>query len=526
MRLSTFSYIQPALMQPDGRIVLIGMATDGPVQRPFILKTGTAVAQLGENELARSYDALLYAGVPRENLLVYRLNGRHSKLRLVQGGTETLTVQSIGASDEDNELFVEVRASDIFVFSNYKETSTKTNFNRRYRFSDYPYIGQLADAINEDAALGLCDVVAREVFDGETVNLLTEPGIYSLSGGSNEATLCASESTDWVAYESKYWPYFYRGVLGADYTGESVTPLMNVPSEILLFTDLPAEVSPDIVSFAGRIAEQKTQEQSVLCTSLFHVSPLPEEKSLRPGEYMVSANTYFDIAEQTILDFEPKAEQEAFIEKLRTLFNEEDRNWSYMQYVQIVVGETGQEDTNVFGSVPYAALYALSDFRDSLANQTLPGVNLLRKPLSKSVVATLQANGYICIVPSIRKKYVIPYAQSVAYPYAKRVGNFTNRRLMQAIGRTLRDKMDSFIGQPINYFPATTASKIVEDYLKPFVEEGILSSYSVSVPTDYQSISGAYISVVLGVYDEVREVAVRLSVREQKWEVDLWNPTD
>ena len=86
--------------------------------------------------------------------------------------------------------------------------------------------------------------------------------------------------------------------------------------------------------------------------------------------------------------------------------------------------------------------------------------------------------------------------------------------------------MDGFIGQPVNYFPATTASKIVEDYLKPFVEEGILSSYSVSVPTDYQSISGAYISVVLGVYDEVREVAVRLSVREQKWEVDLWNPTD
>ena len=241
---------------------------------------------------------------------------------------------------------------------------------------------------------------------------------------------------------------------------------------------------------------------------------------------MVSANTYFDIAEQTILDFEPKAEQEAFIEKLRTLFNEEDRNWSHMQYVQIVVGETGQEDTNVFGSVPYAALYALSDFRDSLGNQTLPGVNLLRKPLSKSVVATLQANGYICIVPSVRKNYVVAYPQNLADKAETPLHTFSNQRLLHEIGKTVGNRLDGYVGKPTTVFATSILVKELEIYFQNFVSKGILSGFELSFPESEQGIDSRYLDITLRVYDEIKQVGASFRIEENEWEADVWSLID
>ena len=528
MRLSKFSYINPSIATATGKIILVGMALDGPVQRGFLLEKEQAVSLLGNTELARSYDYLLSSGIPRENVFLYRLNGKHAGLTLSVNDQPFFSFQSVGAADEDNDLSVQVRTADIILRSTYRDEAiasrAKENFERKYTFADYPYMGLLADAINEDAALGLLDIVAKETKEGSTAAYFTQAGTFPLSGATSDTVLCTDTTTEWESYEEIYWPYFYRGVLGPEYTGESASALMGIPAELLYFTDIRSDVSSSIVDYAGRIAEQKTEEQTTLCAAIFHTSPVPAIQTLREGEYMTSANTYYDRTEQAILSFEPDAERQAFLDKLNAAFSEEDKSATHMQYVQIVQGENVLVDgTLIPGASYYASLYLSQSFHEPLGNKQLPLFVRLATELPKSVVASLQANGYICIVPSVRKKFVIPYSQNLALKQGNVLQSFTNQRMLQQIGREISDKLDNYIGLPTTYFPTTRVVKLLEDYLQTFVVSGSLASYDVVVPSNYQSLSRAYIAVTLGVYDEIRQVQANFSMTNEEWEVDVWN---
>lgn len=528
MRLKAISYLNPNIKSANGRILLVGMLEDGPVQKPFTT-TRAAIDLFGDNEMVVSYKMLISAGVSEKNIVLYRLNGNHAAATLLKDDQGFLKVQSIGAANNDNDIFVKTYDNRIVIGSHYRETAlaTKSDFERTYRFSDFPYLANLTDAINEEAVLGLIDVIAKELKDGLCVDYFTAGQTLHLQNGNSEKELCFNETTDILTYEAAYWNVFYRGVLGEDYSGESATPLVGVPAEVLLFTDIRADYSADIVSFAGRIAEQKTTEQGTLCNAVFQASPVPGKKTLREGEYMLSATTYFDIVEQSERTLSPEEDKDLYLANLIGLFSLEERGESQFQYVQVLVGDNRYDGTKKLGgAVNYAALYVLSSFEQTLGNRTLPAFLSLAETLSKSSVATLQANGYICIVPSVRKNYVVAYPQSIADKTEAPLHSFSNQRLLHEIGKTVGDRLDGYVGKPTTVFATSILTKELEIYFQNFVSKDILSGFALSFPETEQGIDSRYLDIVLRVYDEIKQVGASFRIEENEWEADVWSLID
>lgn len=528
MRLKAISYLNPNIKTATGRIILVGMLEDGPVQKPFTT-TRARIDLFGKNEMVASYKMLVAAGVSEKNIVLYRLNGNHASLEIAKEGTPFLKIQSIGASNADNDIFVKTYDNRIVIGSHYREEALdkKMDFERTYRFSDFPYLANLTDAINEEAVLGLNDIIAKESVNGLCVDYFVAGKTYQLLNGNAEKELCFNETTDTASYEVAYWNAFYRGVLGEDYSGESATPLMGVPAEVLLFTDIRADISKDIVSFAARVSEQKTREQGTLCNALFQTSIVPSKKVLRPGEYMLSATTYFDIVEQMERNFSPEEDRETYVANLAALFPQEEKGESQFEYVQIVVGDNRYDSSKTLsGFVNYAALYVLSSFEETLGNRTLPSFISMPETLSKSSVATLQANGYICIVPSVRKNYVVAYSQNLADKAETPLHTFSNQRLLHEIGKTVGNRLDGYVGKPTTVFATSILVKELEIYFQNFVSKGILSGFELSFPESEQGIDSRYLDITLRVYDEIKQVGASFRIEENEWEADVWSLID
>ena len=69
MRLEAISYLNPNIKTATGRIILVGMLEDGPVQKPFTT-TRARIDLFGKNEMVASYKMLVAAGVSEKNIVL------------------------------------------------------------------------------------------------------------------------------------------------------------------------------------------------------------------------------------------------------------------------------------------------------------------------------------------------------------------------------------------------------------------------------------------------------------------------
>lgn len=502
MKTTDFSYYTEANGRPKGKTVLIGMMEDGPVGQGFTLPSGkNALYLLGDNEISRSYQFLIASGIPAEDILLYRLNGQPSRLSLANDNEVYFQFVSVGAHERDNDIRLTVSEEGLSLTSFYEHKTTldaqlHPNFKRTYLFTEYPYLSDLASAVNSDASFGLVDVFCKETRTGATAEHFNVPGEYFFSKGTSDATLCVKESRPSESYLAQYWPYFYNWVLGPGYEGECSTRLMSLPAETFYFTDIQIDNAPKIAEMAARIAAQKTAEQDIVCTAVFRTSLIPE------------------------------TEQDAFADKLNALYSTEERSALHMQHLHAVVGEERASDGSLrAGSLHYLLLSMQSAFSTSLSNKSLLYFSQLNVTLSKSLIANLQANGYICIVPSIRKKFVCAYVQNIAQKTGVLLENFNNQRLVGVISCDVKEILEKYIGGTKNSFQSSTVVKVLQEYLSQYVTSGTIASYEVGLSEDHQVQSRGLIQMRLALYNEVKEVKSNIQVSTEGWEIDLWNLT-
>ena len=197
-----------------------------------------------------------------------------------------------------------------------------------------------------------------------------------------------------------------------------------------------------------------------------------------------------------------------------------------MQYLHVVVGEERVSDGSIrAGSLHYLLLSIKSAFSATLSNKSLIYFSQLNTTLSKSLIANLQANGYICIVPSIRKKFVCAYVQNIAEKNGFLLENFNNQRLIGVISCDVKEILEKYIGGTKNSFQSSTVVKVLQEYLSQYVTSGTIASYEVGLSEDHQVQSRGLIQMRLALYNEIKEVKSNIQVSTEGWEIDLWNLT-
>lgn len=536
MKASSINYQAPLENNARNKIVLVGMMEDGPPGVGFSLPdTKISTYSFGDNEMTRSYNYLVQQGIPSDKIVFYRLNGIQSSLSLSLNDKEFFKFSSIGANDRDNGITITVSSVGITLLSHYDyldekenlnqiEEKMNPNFKRTYLFSEYPYLSDLSGIINQDAALGLIDLVSKETIQGKCTDWFTQTGEFPLSGGNAEANMCTLFEELPEGYETLYWPYFEEHVLGKDYDGDSYTNLASIESELLYFADIQIDKMKEVAMLAGKLAEQKTAQQDILCTVLLHASPVPGKFEIAENEYFVDTTHYYSAEAQQIIDYVPYINRDAYVEVLANLFTEDEREPGYWQNIQIVVGEDRiDEETLLPGILYHASVYLTQPFHSSLSNQQLSDFNALNVEFPKSLVARLQSKGYICIVPSIRKNAVCAYVQNMAYKRGFLLENFNNQRLLSYLSKDLKALLETSVGRPKSFFIERPFVAEINRYLAQFLTSDTIAGYTVKIPEEYQTEYGAFIEISISLYNEVKEIKSQLSVSKEGWEVDLWN---
>src|SRR5699024_242911 len=187
MRLTDINLTVPSPSDnPFGRVILIGMLENGPVGQPFTLsEENDPIDYLGNTPATLAAQGLLNAGITSENIIYYRLNGTSARYNYMLNEEKLFDIVGISGHSRQNNVQVTFSPEGVTLRSNYLESdmlSTEENYLRTYRFDDYPYLSSLANAINQDAVLGLIDVIAREYKDVPTKGLFNT-GIFNLDGG-------------------------------------------------------------------------------------------------------------------------------------------------------------------------------------------------------------------------------------------------------------------------------------------------------------------------------------------------------
>lgn len=538
MRLTDFTHVMPTDNEPRRRIVLVGMLEDGPLAQGFVWNLEKPVhSLLGDNALTRSYQFLVDGGANPENIVFYRINGKHSRLSLQSNGKDFFQFVSIGANDQDNNLSLTVSEEGITLYSQYAydeedvslanaQAETRPNFKRTYLFEEHPYLSDLSAAINQDASLGLVDVAAREVEQGISSLYFSENGEYLFENGASEANLTTRDLELPDSYAEDYWQQFHQYVLGKEFDGMSYSDLMEIKAELLYFPDMAIDENPEIGLFAARISEQKTREQGILCSALFRTSPVPGKTDIEENEYFVSDTHYFNAELQTEVEYKPFAERDAFIEKLLNLYTTEDRLFDYMENLQILVGEDVDADGIVRpGALHYANLLLTAPFYKTMSNKTLEQFAEINSELPKSLIATLQAKGYICIVPSVRRKAVCLQVQDVAEGSRTGLNNHHNKRLLTYIAYDVEQLLEQYIGNTTYYYASSSVVKLLTEYLEQYKLNNIIQSYYIEAG-ESPSLEAEQLDITLYFYNEVTSVRNQITVSKEGWEIDLWNTID
>lgn len=538
MKLNDFEYIQKE-SNPIGKVILIGMMEDGPTAQPFRLtKELSARFLLGDNEITRTYNLLIANGVSIEDIILFRLNGTPSYAILEHEEEKIFSLQSLVSNEEENKITFTVSEEGVSLFSNYAEEyiseNKRKNFSRTYRFDEYPYLANLAEAITKDAILGFHSIIAESHQALPSEILKEQPGPKGFSYGDSEKSLIIKdglfpegEVDDEGTYTYDYWQRFYNHLLGQDFDGESASNLMDVAAEVIYFADAPVNKLNEVAVLAGRVAQQKTETQDILCTALFRTSVVPQVRQLEEGEYLNEDGNFYNIDTGEMEEWLPRKEQEEFVKELVSLFTLEEQFYEEMANVQIVVGDElapSRYEGNVSELMSGAAHHLIHLIEGNLTpttNKSLESFFEINAPLDKDLIDKLSAKGYICIVESIRKNAVTTKVQSMQKS-ERLVDEFYFKKMLSYISYDIRQFLDKYIGSTLTVYNTSKIEDTLQEYLQGYVDARLIQSFTFGERVSEELEYSSSISINIVAYGELESIKGSAQLNDSGWEVDLW----
>ena len=537
MKLTDFNLINASSYDaPHGNVILIGLLEDGPAGQPFTLNESKIPSDyLGENPTTQTARQLISAGINPSNIIYYRLNGVNARYEYIEDDILIFDIVAVTAHSKQNNVQVTFSQEGLSIHTNY----LSDNYIRTYRFDDYPFTSDLANAINSDAVLGLVDVIARNHTHSETKNLFTT-GTYLLESGSEEVHLINSPVWD-EENKQYYFNLFQQHILGKDFDGHSVSNLIPIQAEVLLFPDISIDEFPSIGEFASYIAQQKTDNQKLMVYSIFKTSPIPKNDLNLSENYLDGSD--FLIREAPILPpnteytdekvinpedlYDPYQRQEAYTQRLLSLYDSDEQTRENFKHLIIVVGNESLENISpAGGDTPLAISILASDSSSNLSNKEISNFHL-ENVLTPSMFAKLAAKGYTYIVPSIRKKFVFQKVQSMYLNSNETIlSNWSNQRTFSDFSYQLDVLFEPYIGKPISYMLPVTLRREIEELIQSFVAKGRIQSGFVNNIEFFSLDHSVDIEIELSFYQEINKIQGNIEIKKNGWDIDIWNLTN
>lgn len=489
---SDFRLVGDSPVESENILVIVGAALDGPSRTPFQLRT-TKSAQdvLGKSPLTDAYNAAISSGV--SNIILYRLNGQHAeavvKCITPLATKDVLHIRSVSANEQYNGAQISTYSTHI----HFHETAYRPA--RTYFFDSFTTIQQLAYKINQDAHYGILEFQA-EVLDTsfDLVEFGAVEGVLTvqMDGGSSEDSFLIDHTVESDNPELEFLLADVKEELNIALFGEDpMDQAQYIPNSMLgmldfgviVLADIYHDTDPEFTKMLGEFCINKQVETGSGCIAVIGTKPL--------------LNKTLEEKKTSLLN----------------LSDMEDGEWR--KHVQVVVGESLVQDSpySMSNAYSYAATQARNPYYIMMTNKPLDGIRKLEYQFSKEDVDLLSANGYTCIVPSVRKGYV-PF---LGVSYSKDTTSLMSRphcvRIANYVSKTLTQKLDRYIGGINNTITRVEVTDRVHAILGDIVNSRAIMEYKVNVSFLNRNTS-IDLRVEIRPFSEVRSVnsMVTLSV--------------
>lgn len=476
-----FEIISQVTTEPEGTVVLVGAALDGPAYLPFSLKRDVnPVEALGDSPLAHAYNAAREAGAL--DIIAYRLNGRHAKGSISNlDEVKLIDLTSVSAATQYNETAITVYSTHLHI-KNIDERSTS------YFYEKYVNVEELVHAINQDAYYGLVDVNATAVEPYLPLeNMAIDRRSVFLNGGDSEDYLITTRdpAIEFPSDTSHVLSVLKERLTVALFGEDPDSIAKRLPDStlglmrygVIVVCDIYHDDDPEFTEILGSFSFNKMKEMDAGCIAVIGTKPLFE------GQEDTRVANLLSLSQARTGD-------------------------EWHRYVQVVVGDAFYsltEQKPVSLAYGYAALQSVSSAQIMLSNKKISGITKLNSQISKEDIALLSANGYTCIVPSIRRGYV-PYLSS---SYSRESASLVSRphciRTSQYVSRLVTEQLDFLIGDNYTTLTLKDTMKIVEELLDELVNQKVMRSYNLSHElTENNTVLSVEVSLVP--FSEVRAI--------------------
>lgn len=465
MKLSQFSEVSQVKTASEHTVVFIGTALDGPAHAPFILNPKEDVYEaLGQSPLADAYHAAARAGV--NNIVLYRLNGKHAEAHIkTPAGEDVLSFRSVSAASYNNDIQMTLYPTHLYL----RDAAGKT---RSYFFEEYTTSSALEYAINRDAFYGLVEFYAHAVkVDYPLENLVTTPTETMFSGGEDESHLLHSRDPQSAAPtdEGTITPIL-KERLGNALFGENPDDISDrqpnshlgaLNTGVYALCDMFPDDDVEFAEMLGSFCLNKTKHSGIGAIGVLGVQPIFPEV-VDEGEDQSFQQTVAARSSEWVAAREALADQEGH------------------KYVQVVTGHTvytASDNPSIPVAYAYAATQAQLPYHTMMSNKSLTGFGKLTFELRKEDIALLTANGYICIVPSVRRGFVPYSVASFSKERQSALAKPHNLRISQYVSRGVTEEMDRLIGEGYSELSLNLALERVNVFLMDLVTAGVTKDY-------------------------------------------------
>lgn len=475
-------------------IYLLGTARDGPVNQPILVTSERQVLQTFiEGELVKAYQQAVTIS---NNIAIHliRISGKYSTVKL-NSNTDgyikpNLIIRSKYAGSLYNDIVVGINEDGI----SFKLPETKGGATISYRWSDYPILHLLIQAINQDTKLGNNQVYisCREPTDSSVGLLGYNPSQINLSGGEDgldidkdERFICLEQTyeilegihTDIIVPLNAYFDDIYSPALyGVSKYGEQT---YTSPGNYLSLVDTQNNNSP--VTFHGQLSKfcERQLQSACLAHGIIGMRSIANPDSLIRQEYSYIGQ---------LIEYSCMKTRYGLGETI----NDEFIDTGY--FVSIVAGEiifNAGTSAEYYDSAAtaYASLVTSTNLGTSPTNKQLPHCKL-RYEFSDKENEYMATIGVVTLRNSIRKGVVI-YNAVTATLYDSPIHQVTNVRAIQIATILSKQALDSSVGGAvIDAVKTQQIEKNVKDVMKSLVKISILDDYTVIVDLDLATGKG------------------------------------
>ena len=478
---------------------IVGFALNGPVNTPFMIRDGVNPYDvLGKCHMAESYVIAKSKGI---SPLLLRVNGAHaSNVLELPSGVDVAKFISVEANDECNQMRVSV-------YSSYIKVTGVLGVQRIYLFSDYPTIGALRDAINFDAHYGTGEITMISYDDDVSCYDLVADDPFDIwlklgdDGANVVATLDGEDTDDTITEQLKL---IRSSILDEDvdengnYTYSHSGDLIPFNIDTIIVPDIPYENSKEIAEIMGKFCESKSIDQDYYCSTVIGSMCFNQEES---EDYV-----YADMVTKLV--------------SMGAVTLQNTADWYF--HVEVVIGvEEGYiEGTKVSLATRFAVMRYLLDVHVSATNKEIANINTLFSKLSKEDIATLAANGYTCIIPSIRRGYVAFKSLAFVSNQALITSKPHFSRATRYYANQIISSISNFIGEPASTLQVTAMEQLLRQKVEELNKEEVFKSIEYSIQR--VQIDEVKLNLTFVIYGEIEAVRTSASYDPIRKTVIAW----